>query len=154
MGVDNVTWLAMALMLTALGGIGTVWAFRSRGLASAVRWLAWTLLPMAAYATGTLKLAGEVADDVGRWAGRLVFNPLMWSGVILAGVAVVLFGVSGVLSRRGIGTGGRKAPVEGRAAGETGEVKAAKAPGKKTAAIGNDKDMDDIEAILRKHGIS
>ena len=34
------------------------------------------------------------------WAVRLVFSPVVWAGVVVAGVSVALFAVSGFLRRR------------------------------------------------------
>ena len=40
---------------------------------------------------------------VGDFAKGFVFSPQVWSGIALAGLAVVLFVVSGPLRRRGVG---------------------------------------------------
>ena len=50
----------------------------------AIRGLAITLLPAAAWLTGTLRLFTEIADAVTDWAVHLVFSPKVWLGVILA----------------------------------------------------------------------
>jgi hypothetical protein len=148
--LDSTTWAALALVLTILGA-GYSWvAWRRHGLAAGIRGLAWTLIPIAAWLTGTLKLAANILNDVLDWAARLVFSPIVWLGVIVAGVAALLWLVSGVMRARGIGVRG-----EGRdsSAGRTKAVPAAK-PGKKPARKDEDlEDMDDIEAILKQHGI-
>jgi hypothetical protein len=84
------------------------------------------------------------------WATRLVFSPVVWAGVALAGVSVVLFAVSGAMRARGVGRtekGTRDKDTQlpsGRSA----------APAKSKSAKNDDiEGMDDIEAILRKHGI-
>ncbi|HEU4568358.1 MAG TPA: hypothetical protein VFR99_10015 [Marmoricola sp.] len=142
MGYDFVTWGAIACVLSALGG-GLSWlAFRRRGLASGLRGLAWSILPVAAWLTGTLRLVAHLAGNVVDWAVGLVFSPVVWLGIVLAGVAVVLFGVSGTMKARGVGTRQR------RPRAVTGTPPAA--PAKETGLEG----MDDIEAILKKHGIS
>jgi hypothetical protein len=144
--VDDVTWGALALTLTLLGGIWTWLAFRRRGLASGLRGVGFTLLPAAAWLTHTLELLTKVVGAVGDWATSLVFNPFTWLGIMLAGVSVLLFGVSGFLTSRQLG--GRPARRErelapGKAAGE---------PARGTPAI--DDDLAEIEALLRKRGIS
>jgi hypothetical protein len=107
--------------------------------------VAWSLLPLAAALTGTLRLLWEIADSVVEWALRLVFSPVVWIGVVLAGVSVVLFVVSGFLRRRSVSRGGRR----------DGEPAALTDRGDRPAATtAGDDDLDDIEAILRKHGIS
>jgi hypothetical protein len=132
-GIDNATWQALGLVLTLLGGAASVLLWRRRGAASGLRALAWSLLPLAAALTGVLRLTWEIADSVGAWAVRLVFSPVVWLGVVVAGVSLVLFVVSGVLrGRRPAGHGRRTPVVEGR----------------------SDDDLADIEAILKKHGIS
>jgi hypothetical protein len=132
-GIDNATWQALGLVLTLLGGAASVLLWRRRGAASGLRALAWSLLPLAAALTGVLRLTWEIADSVGAWAVRLVFSPVVWLGVVVAGVSLVLFVVSGVLRGRGPAGHGRRTPVvEGR----------------------SDDDEADIEAILKKHGIS
>jgi hypothetical protein len=147
--VDDVTWGALALTLTLLGGIWTWLAFRRRGVASGLRAAGFTLLPAAAWLTHTLELLTKIVGAVGDWAASLVFNPFTWLGIMLAGVSVLLFGVSSFLSSRQLG--GRPARRER----ELGPGKAGKAsgePGRGTPAI--DDDLAEIEALLRKRGIS
>ena len=145
MSLDSATWAALALLLTAGGGAYTYVAWRRHGAAAGVRGLACTLVPVAALLTGTLELAGDVVDAVTGWAAGLVFDPFTWLGIVLAGVAVVLFGTSATMRRRGIGTRERapraerkqvEAPRRGRAAGRERLVD------------------DDVSAILKKHGIT
>lgn len=143
--VDNATWQALGLTLTLLGLVLTVLVWRRRGAASGLRALAWSLLPLAAAATGVLRLGWEVADAAVDWAVRLVFSPVVWAGVALFGLSVVLYVVSGFLMRRRPPADGRPEP-HGRPAAPAVEAH----PGK--PAVGDD-DMADIEAILKKHGI-
>jgi len=151
--IDDTTWAALALVLTILGAAYTFVAWRRRGAAAAVRGLAWTLIPVAAWLTGTLKLAANILEDVVDWAARLVFSPVVWLGIIVAGVAALLWVASGVMRARGIGVRGKGPEVSG---GRTKEAPAAK-PGKASKRPASSDDdiegMDDIEAILKKHGI-
>lgn len=143
MGYDFVTWGAFACVLSALGGVLSWLAWRRRGLAAALRGLGWSVLPIAAWLTGTLHLVANLAGDVASWAVGLVLSPVVWLGIVLAGVAVVLFGVSGAMRARGIGARERK--------------RQQLPPQRRTAPAGQDtglEGMDDIEAILKKHGIS
>jgi hypothetical protein len=99
--------------------------------------------------TRTLKLASEVVGSVVDWATGLVFNPLVWLGIVLAGISVVLFVVSGAMRSRGVGsTRAPRAPT----ASDPGALPAKRSSRKAEPAV-KDEDMDDIEAILRKHGI-
>jgi hypothetical protein len=147
--VDQFSWGALALALTVLGGGYTVWAYRRRGTAAAVRGLALTLLPPAAWMTGTLKMFGRIVDAVVDWATHLVFSPFVWAGVVLFGMSVLLFGASRVMGSRGLGGATSTpdaVPGERPAAGQLNKARKAK------PAI--DDDLSDIEAILKRRGIS
>ncbi|MFC7745192.1 hypothetical protein ACFQXA_36350 [Nocardiopsis composta] len=63
---------------------------------------------------GTLWRA--VADIVGIFAG-LLFNPMVWAGVVVGGIAVVLFVASGFMRARGMGVRDPKAAEKPKAAG-------------------------------------
>jgi hypothetical protein len=142
--VDEVTWGALTLALTALGAVWTWFAFRRRGLASGLRGAAFTLLPPAAFLTGTLEMFGEIGGSVADWATHLVFSPVVWLGIVLAGVSVVLFGVSGRVSARQI-------PA---AEPRRGELKAPEPRSGRGSEPVVDDDLAEIEAILRKRGIT
>ena len=134
--IDSTTWAALALTLTIIGAALTWVAWRRRGLAAGIRGLAWTLVPVAAWLTGTLKLAVNIVDDVASWASRLVFSPTVWLGVIVAGASAGLFVVSGVMRRRGVGVRGKAAAArngrargaEGRQAGDVSPEEAGRRP--------------------------
>jgi hypothetical protein len=147
--IDSSTWAALALVLTILGGALSWVAWRRRGIAAGLRGLAWTLLPVAAWLTGTLELAVNIADDVVSWATRLVFSPTVWAGIIVAGAAAVLFVASGLMRSRGIGVRDRWAQP-GAKPQRAVRAPEAKQPGRRDDGLD---DMDDIEAILKKHGI-
>lgn len=147
MTYDSAAWGALAFALSTLLGVVTFFHWRSRGLAAGLRGAAWTILPVAAWLTGVLELTVEVADSVGDWALHLVFSPVVWLGIVLTGVSAVLFGASALV-------GGRR----GGDARGTGTPPAVEAPRKRGRGTGApavaDEDLADIEAILRKHGIS
>ena len=168
--LDATTWAALALTLTVLGAVLSFLAWRRRGPAAGLRGVAWTLLPVAAWLTGTLRLAVAVGEEVVGWATRLVFSPTVWTGIGVLGVSVLLFVVTGAMRTRGVGARDRvRAPRDRRAVGATEPAptavttratKATKAPkGARTPKRGTTghesdlDDMDDIEAILKKHGI-
>jgi len=144
--VDDAAWAALTLSLTVAGGIWTWFAFRNRGLASGLRALGFTLLPLAAYLTKTLQMFTGIASEIGDWASHLVFSPVVWMGVVLAGISVLLIGVSGRIRNRAVG------PVE---ESEQAKPLPASGPGGKgRPALAQDDDMAEIEALLRKRGIS
>jgi hypothetical protein len=146
--IDSSTWQALGLTLTGIGLLLSVLAWRRRGPASGLRGVAWSLLPAAAGLTGTLRLLWDIGDSVASWAARLVFSPVVWVGIVLAGVSAVLFVVSGSMRSRGVGA---RRPV-GSQKSDRGELPERRSSRKAEPAV-QDKDMDDIEAILRKHGI-
>jgi hypothetical protein len=151
--VDDVTWGALTLTLTLLGGIYTWFAYQRRGVAAGVRGAGITLIPVALLLTDTLKMLTRIVDAVGDWALNLAFNPFTWAGILLAGVSVVCFVVAGVLTRREIGTTpragrGDAAPQERRV------LPAARAKKAQPAVDPVDAEMADIEALLRKRGIT
>ena len=146
------TWGALTLTLTLLGGWWTWFAFRRRGVASGIRGAGLTLLPAAAWLTGTLELFTEVGGAVGSWATRLVLSPTVWAGIVLAGLSVLLLGVSGAL--RGRGRGGRPQSRPGGPAPVTGRKPGRALPRSSDSGPPVDDDLADIEAILRKRGIT
>jgi hypothetical protein len=143
--VDDAAWAALTLSLTVAGGIWTWFAFRNRGLGSGVRALGFTLLPLAAYLTKTLQMFTGIAGEISDWATHLVFNPIVWLGVVLAGVAVLLIVGSGPLRAREVGA---------KPAKDTKKLPSAGPAGKGRPALAEDDDMADIEALLRKRGIN
>ena len=145
--MSEATWAALTATLTLLGAIWTVYAFRNRGVASGLRGAGFTLLPAAAYTTGTLEMFTEIGQSVLDWATSLVFSPIVWAGVVLTGLSVVLFMVSGAMRERGIG-----GPAGVGAAPERERKGLGRARQSEPAVV--DDDLADIEAILRKRGIS
>lgn len=167
--MDNASWGALALALTVVAGLWTWFAFRNRGVRSGVRGVAITILPIAAYLTHTLRLLGRIVDAVGDWAVGLVFSPTVWVGIALAGVAVLLFFVAaripGGETRAERRAARRQARREGRTESRGGRPEAASLPtgqarsrpaGRGDGGLGDTlgDDLDDINAILKKHGIS
>ncbi|MET0999020.1 MAG: hypothetical protein ABWX73_09920 [Marmoricola sp.] len=160
--IDDTTWAALALVLTVLGAGYTWISWRRRGAAAALRGLAWTLIPIAAWLTGTLRLAANILEDVIDWAAKLVFSPVVWLGIIVAAVAALLWVASGVMRARGIGVRGEGRKVSGSPtrevpAGQTSKQSGTqRAQGSRKRSARTDDDiegMDDVEAILKKYGI-
>ena len=112
---DKIAWLPLCGGLTGLGLVLSYLAMRRRGMGTGLRWAAWSLLPMAAYLTGSIEMFWKMGVAIGDFAKGFVFSPRVWSGIALAGVAVVLFIVSGPMRRRegeaGPGQAGRRARV-------------------------------------------
>jgi hypothetical protein len=140
--LDSATWFAFATSLTVVGALATWLLWRRRGAAAGLRALSFTLLPFAAYMTGTLRLFNSIASAIGSWAVHFVFSPVVWLGVGLAGVSVVLFVVSSYM--------------RGHSAGVRGTPEVTSTPSRRPAGAPaiQDDDMEDIAALLKKHGIS
>ena len=148
--------LPVCIALTALGLVIAIVAWLRHRRGRAVQALGFAALPVGLYLTGLLGLVFDAAAALGRWASQLIFNPAVWTGVGLIGLAVVLWVVGGVVARRTRGrrpvTKGADQPaVAGRPVGRTsGQPKAPNASGA-TAAGGDD--FDEIEELLRRRGI-
>jgi hypothetical protein len=163
-GLDSATWQALGLVLTVAGLAVSAILWTRRGPASGLRGAAWSLLPLAAGLTGVLKLGWEITDSVVSWAARLVFSPVVWLGLVVAAVSMVLFVVSGWMRRRGTGSSGTSKKVApGRREDAAGELPPRRStpaatatpsgPKKGSSTAGAGDDMDEIEEILRRHGI-
>lgn len=142
--VYGMVWGVFAVSLTALGAVATVLAFRFRGPRAGTRWLAATLLVPAAYFTKTLQMLARIVDAVASWATSFVWNPLVWLGLALAALSVALFVASRWLPARS-------------GAGRTSSAPASVGPAperRSGPAIDGDDDLADIEAILKRRGIS
>ncbi len=154
--MEGTIWTALTAALTISGAIWTWIAFRRRGAANGLRALGFTLLPAAAWLTGTLEMFVEIAGSIGDWATGLVFNTLTWAGVGLGGLAGVLFVISGVIRDRQLARGQKVAPPSvGRAATADHATLPPTSPGAPKSALGSpvDDELADIEALLKKRGI-
>ena len=157
-GTDTVSWYALGTSLTVVGLLVALLVWRRRGVGSGLKAAAWALLPLAAALTGLLRLLADLADALVRWATRLVFSPVVWLGVVLAGVAVLLWltgtAISARTSRKAVGPGpagtARRAPTPRARSGSGGSGGSGGLGGSGGSVV---EDQDDIEAILRKHGI-
>lgn len=178
---DNIAWLPLCAGLTGLGLVLSYLAWRRRGAGSGLRWAAWSLLPIAAYLTGSIEMFWKMGVAVGDFAKGFVFSPKVWAGIALAGLAVVLFVVSGPMRRRAVGRDQDKQATEpgaatrplsqdpagrGQLATRPGATRQpatvptaspAKPPAKGRKARNvddDDDDLGDVADILRRHGIT
>jgi hypothetical protein len=155
---SQIAWLPLAGGLTIVGLIASWFAWRRRGAAAGLRGVAWSLLPVAAYLTGAIKMLWQMGTAISSFAASFIFSPRVWSGVIVAGASAVLFVVSGGLRRRRArkapsvttpGAAGLPAPRPGTA------LKPAQgSPVKAKVGKGDDDEFDDVAQILRRHGIN
>jgi hypothetical protein len=97
---QTIEWLPLCAGLTGLGLVLSYLVMRRRGLGAGLRGAAWSLLPLAAYLTGSIKMFWKIGVAIADFAKGFVFSTEVWSGIAVAGLAVLLFVVSGPLRRR------------------------------------------------------
>jgi hypothetical protein len=158
------TWLSFAtgaaagpvcIAITVAGLALSVLAWRRKGARSGIRGAAWSLLPAAAWLTHSLGLVGRIVSAVVQFGGSFVLSPKAWLGVILVGVSVLLFVVSGGIPLLGWRKRRDKKRVRGQPADRGGQIQPP-AAGRRSAGelTGQDDDLSDVRDILKKHGIS
>ena len=138
---------AISIGVTVLGLVISWGVYRRRGAGTALRGVALSLVPLAAAMTG---VTGFFVD--------LAFSPVKWTGVAVAGLAVLLYMTSGAMMSRRAGGDDGAAGGQGKAA-EDGGRKSAGRSGKAKGAVegskpGGDPELAEIEKILRDRGIS
>jgi hypothetical protein len=157
---DSIAWLPLCAGLTALGLAATYTVARRRGWRATLRGAAWSLLPIAAYLTGSIEMFWKIGSAIGNFAAAFAFSPEKWAGIGVAGLAVVAFLASGGRGRRKAVGGARKAArVERKdtagtpdGAAADNQTRALAKPGRGTEAS-PPSDLQDVEEILRKRGI-
>jgi hypothetical protein len=176
---NSIAWLPLCAGLTGLGLVASWFAWRRRGLGSGLRGVAWSLLPLAAYLTGSIQMFWKIGTAIGDFSAHLVLSPKVWSGVGVAALAVVLFFISAPLKRRrkqarkaaaagepGAATeSGSPRPAVPEQAGANGKANGTRRqelepsrsrPAKAAKSKGEpaDDDMREVEEILRRRGIN
>ncbi|TQS29580.1 cellulose synthase [Microbispora sp. KK1-11] len=164
MTFNDIAWLPLCGGLTAVGIGLSYLAFRRRGATAGLRATAWSLLPLAAYLTGALQTLWNVGAAVVGFVTGLVLSPAVWAGVVLAGLSALLFIVSGTLRGRALSRTRTARPEQGGATAATERPATPKTATPKTAQTGKTAprqveqpagdDFSDIEAILKRRGIS
>jgi hypothetical protein len=147
------------LLVTLVGLVLSAITWRKKGARSGIRGIAWSLLPIAAWLTHALGLIGRIVSAIVQFAGAFVFSPTTYLGVIVVGVAAVLFLVSGGIplvrwrkrhkAGRGDGRSGGAKPTSSAPA-----VSGPSARGKAAVPADQDDDLSDVRDILKRHGIS
>ena len=165
MSFSQIPWLLLCGGLTAVGLIGSWFTWRRRGPRAAARVLAWALLPIALYLVGILQVLWRFGVAIGDFFSGLVFSPKVYVGLIIAGISVLLFFVTGGLRRRSMkkpeaekkqdtdsGPGQLMPSTPNTSTARTQPV-AAPAKRKKNAPAA-DEDFGEVADILKRHGIS
>ena len=170
---DKIAWLPLCGGLTGLGLVLSYFAMRRRGMGTGLRWAAWSLLPMAAYLTGSIEMFWKmgVADRGLRQGLRLLAPGVVGDRAGRAGRGAVhrVRPAAAARGEAGPGQAGRRARVRhgrgsdgqladrGRTAGHPpGQPSARQAPAKarKGKNADDDDDLGDVADILRRHGIT
>lgn len=156
----------VCLAVTVVGLVLSAVAWRRKGARSGIRGVAWSLLPAAAWLTHALGLVGRIVAAVVQFGAAFVLSPRAWLGVVLVGLSVVLFLVSGgipfvrsgkrreqVRQQKADQKAARKSAVAGGPAGTqaTGQLPATR---KQAASPADDDDLSEVNDILKRHGIS
>ncbi|MET9404092.1 hypothetical protein [Kitasatospora sp. NPDC002965] len=167
---------AVSFALTAAGvAVAGLRAYRRRFL-SATRWFAFALVPAGLYLTGLFPVARTIGSELADWATKLVFDPRVWTGIVLLGVSAALLATTRWAGRRGAVAEGGARPAAGPAparpavganpGGVTGtapfdparqaepqEPAKQQKPAKQAKRDDGLGDFSDIEEILRRRGI-
>ncbi|HTS98789.1 MAG TPA: cellulose synthase [Streptosporangiaceae bacterium] len=174
---NSIAWFPICVGLTGAGLVLSWFTWRRKGLRRGIRAAAWSLLPLALYLTGSILLVGRIGSAIVQFSSSFVFSPKTWAGVVLFGLAAVIFLTSGgipllssakrrarkkELKQQAAVAGDDAAPVTAgsgsRAVAQVGAGQPAKAakPAKRAKGGGADDDgLDpDVAEILRRHGIS
>jgi hypothetical protein len=127
-GYSSVFWFSLCASLSALGLVLTVAFGRRRSTRSMLHGAAWSLIPIAAYMTGSTLMFWRIGEAIGKFASSFVFLPLRWAGIGVAGLIVVLFIAGGSRARRKAARGARAARRTERAAKREAAAGGGKAP--------------------------
>lgn len=144
-------WVCIAVTVVGLGL--SVVAWRRRGARSGLRGIAWSLLPIAAYFTHSVRLIGQLVSAIVQFASSFVFSAKAYVGVGLLVLAVLLFVASGGMPK--VRRPGRRKDARRDRAGDQSEP--AKMPAlqdRRAKAAAGDDDLGEVRDILKRHGIS
>lgn len=161
--------LALGAAIALVGLVIAFFLWRRKGAAHGLRAVAWALVPLAAGLLGLMHSVIVFVSSLFKIVATMVFNPMVWAGTALAGLAVLLYFVSGFMKAKGVGVnaGAAKAPSGKRFSRKgAGEAEGTSAPsqvgdgqsaqqgsGGSRAGGGDDMDFSDIEDLLKKRGI-
>jgi hypothetical protein len=106
-GYSSALWLALCAGLTALGLVLSVAIGRRRSVRAMLHGVAWSLIPIAAYMTGSTLMFWRIGLAIGKFASSFVFDPLRWAGIGVTGLIVVLLLLAGGRERRKAARAGR-----------------------------------------------
>ena len=168
---NSIAWLPLCTGLAVVGLILSWFTWRRKGARSAIKGVAWSLLPIALYLTGAIELVGRLGSAIVQFASSFVFSPKTWAGVALLILIVLIlmtFGGLPLLSGKkrrarkkelkqqsAAGSAPAAAGAPTRAVAQVGAGKPAKQAKPTKGGPADDDGLDaDVAEILRRHGIN
>ncbi len=159
MNGGDVVWLPWVGLATALLLLSAWWSLRRHNAAAALRRTGYAVALLGLWALGVPELVYRLWAAMSGWGARLLLSPLSWLGAIVTAIGV-LFVIAGVAAGRRQAvrsSSGRehlqKSTVAVPAGNQPGKQVVVKSGAGKKGKQSSDED-DEIDAILRRHGIS
>lgn len=165
----NVLHLAVAAGLTVVCVVITALIWKRAQVKTVFWWIGLSLVPVAIYLAGLAPAVVGAYETLRLWWGTLTFTPVVWTGLILGGIAAFLIVGSRLIpsesyaDRRAERKAAAKAVKSAPAASPKPPRKAVTpapspqpgpSPKAPTSAASGDDDFDDIADILRQRGIN
>jgi hypothetical protein len=100
MSYGDIQWLPLTAGLTVLGLLLSYLIFRRSGVRPALRAVAVSLLPIAAYLTGATAMLWKIGVAIGQFGTGFAFSTTKWVGIGVTGLAIALFLAAGGRVRR------------------------------------------------------
>src|SRR5580692_2780116 len=113
MSYSSIAWLPLAAGLTVLGLVLSYAVLRRSGARPALRVVAVSLLPIAAYLTGAIEMFWKIGVAIGQFGTGFAFSTTKWVGIGVTGLAIALFLAAGGRQRRKASREARRA-AQGR----------------------------------------
>ena len=132
-GYSSIAWLPLAAGLTVLGLILSYVVWRRSGTRPALRVVAVSLLPIAAYLTGAIEMLWKIGVAIGQFGTGFAFSTTKWVGIGVTGLASALFLAAGGRQARRAARDKRKA-ARGR---QDADAEVAAADGRRDALTGS-----------------
>ena len=133
MSYSSIAWLPLAAGLTVLGLLLSYVILRRSGVRPALRVVAVSLLPIAAYLTGAIEMFWKIAVAIGQFGTGFAFSTTKWVGIGVTGLAIALFLAAGGREARRAARDKRKA-ARGR---QDGDAEVSAADGRRGALAGS-----------------
>jgi uncharacterized membrane protein len=100
MSYGDIQWLPLTAGLTVLGLLLSYVIYRRSGVRPALRAVAVSLLPIAAYLTGATAMLWKIGTAIGEFGTGFAFSTTKWVGIGVTGLAIALFLAAGGRARR------------------------------------------------------